>query len=145
MADFVKQTIPNKYIGLSTDTKPTGVAVGSKCLEYNTGLTYITYDGTNWVAMPLIYSYKHMTADGQVKGSSGVLHAITINRPDTTAGAIITVYDSLTGSGTEIAIITMDKAVYVVPVTLLYDVTFVTGLYVLFSHEVTADITVAYT
>jgi hypothetical protein len=37
-----------RYIGLSTDTKPTGVLVGSEFIEYNTGIVYTTYDGTNW-------------------------------------------------------------------------------------------------
>lgn len=50
MADFTRIAIPQYYIGANTDTKPTGVAVGSLCYEYNTGDWYITYDGTNWVA-----------------------------------------------------------------------------------------------
>jgi len=49
MADFVAFAIPNRYIGASTDTKPTGVGIGSVCYEYDTGKEYITYDGTNWV------------------------------------------------------------------------------------------------
>lgn len=45
---------PRKYIGLSTDTKPTqasdaSVREGSTYYEYNTKLTYITYDKINWV------------------------------------------------------------------------------------------------
>ena len=38
-----------RYVGLSTDTKPTGVPIGSEYLEYNSHVLYITYDGTNWV------------------------------------------------------------------------------------------------
>ncbi len=43
-----------RWTGLSTDTKPTaaastGVPVGSTFYEYDTNLTYITYDQTNWV------------------------------------------------------------------------------------------------
>ncbi len=38
----------HKYIGASTDTKPTGVPVGSTFFAYNTGIMYICYDGTNW-------------------------------------------------------------------------------------------------
>jgi len=49
MADFVAFAIPNRYIGSSTDIKPTGVGIGSVCYEYDTGKEYITYDGTNWV------------------------------------------------------------------------------------------------
>jgi hypothetical protein len=46
---FTRTGIPEVYLGLSTDTKPTGVAIGSKCFETNTGDWYITKDGTNWV------------------------------------------------------------------------------------------------
>jgi len=41
----------HRYIGLSTDTKPTGVRIGSTFYEYNTRSTYITYDGTNWTKL----------------------------------------------------------------------------------------------
>jgi len=37
-----------RWVGLSTDTKPTSVAVGSTFLEYDTKILFITYDGTNW-------------------------------------------------------------------------------------------------
>ena len=37
-----------RWVGLSTDTKPTGVPVMSEFYEYNTRITYVTYDGTNW-------------------------------------------------------------------------------------------------
>ncbi len=39
-----------RYVGLSSDTKPTGatVAIGSTFLEYDTNDTYITPDNTNW-------------------------------------------------------------------------------------------------
>jgi len=44
----------HRYIGLSTDTKPTTstatpIPNGSTFLEYDTQALYITYDGTNWV------------------------------------------------------------------------------------------------
>jgi len=42
------ETVIQRFIGLSTDTKPTGVSVGSVFFEYNTNRTYRTYDGTNW-------------------------------------------------------------------------------------------------
>ena len=42
-----------KYIGSSSDSKPTeavnGTTPGSTFYEYDTVTTYITYDGTNWV------------------------------------------------------------------------------------------------
>ena len=36
------------YIGLSTDTKPTGAQYGALCLETDTGDWYVTHDGTTW-------------------------------------------------------------------------------------------------
>lgn len=39
-----------RWIGLSSDAKPTAAPTGSTFHEYDTGLTWITYDdGTNWV------------------------------------------------------------------------------------------------
>jgi hypothetical protein len=37
-----------RFIGASTDTKPTGVPCGSTFWEYNTNIEHVTYDGTNW-------------------------------------------------------------------------------------------------
>ena len=49
MADFIKMAAPNHYIGASTDTKPTSVAVGSRCYEHDTKKWFITQDGgTTW-------------------------------------------------------------------------------------------------
>ncbi len=91
------------------------------------------------------FLWKHMAASGQVLGCRGALHTITINRPDATAGATITVYDSLTGTGSILAIISVDKAIYVVPTTLIYDCELTTGLYLLFADGLTtADVTVSY-
>lgn len=44
-----KEQAIQRFICASADTKPTGVAIGSTTLEYDTSDTYITYDGTNWV------------------------------------------------------------------------------------------------
>lgn len=49
MAAFTRMSVPHFYIGLSTDTKPTGVEVGSRSYETDTGDWYITADGTVWV------------------------------------------------------------------------------------------------
>ena len=47
----LKETAIDRYVGLSTDSKPTSVRVGSIFHEYNTRANYITYDGTNWVVL----------------------------------------------------------------------------------------------
>jgi len=90
------------------------------------------------------FSWRHLTGTTQVDSKPGILHTITINCPDTTAGAIITVYDGIGVTAAIISIITMDAALFVIPTTLIYDVGYDTGLYIVFSHEVTADITVSY-
>ncbi len=43
-------SLNNRFIGLSTDTKPTsGIPTGATYLEYDTGKLYTTPDGSNWV------------------------------------------------------------------------------------------------
>ena len=42
-------TTIQRWTGLSTDTKPTSVPVGSKFFEYDTNKMFMTYDGTNWI------------------------------------------------------------------------------------------------
>jgi hypothetical protein len=37
-----------KFAGLSTDAKPTGVRPGSEFFETDTGNWFFTADGTNW-------------------------------------------------------------------------------------------------
>ncbi len=49
MPSFTRAGIPEHYIGLSTDTKPAGVAIGSRCYETDTGAEFLTRDGTNWI------------------------------------------------------------------------------------------------
>jgi len=100
--------------------------------------------GTGFNPLERPFDWLHVTGTGQIKTGPGMLHTITINRPDSTAGAIITVYDGVGVTANIIAIITMDKAAYVIPSTLQYDAGFLAGLYIVFSHEVTADITVNY-
>jgi len=99
----------------------------------STGATFISGVSGN--------SYSHLTADGQVKGSAGYLHLVTIN--NVTANGTITIYDSLTESGTVIAAIALTTT-STFPMTLIYDVTCATGIYAGFDGTVTGDITVSY-
>ncbi len=62
MAITLEATI-RRYIGLSTDTKPTGVAVGSTYWAYDTQIIYKTYDGTNWAV------YDTFAGSGLVTGT----------------------------------------------------------------------------
>jgi len=53
MAITLSKGNPSRYIGASTDTKPTealnSISPGTTFYEYDTGAMFITYDGTNWV------------------------------------------------------------------------------------------------
>lgn len=76
-----------RYVGQSTDTKPTTVVssgaaspipIGSTFLEYDTGQLYINYDGTNWKVKDII-SIKTLThTEASVgTGSTATLSANT--------------------------------------------------------------------
>ena len=41
------------YMGVSTDTKPTAVAVLTMCLETDTSKVFRTRNGTDWVEVPV--------------------------------------------------------------------------------------------
>ena len=92
------------------------------------------------------YKWKHLTATDQTSIVQGILHSVTINRPDPAGGCTITLYDSAAGATADIiAIIAMDSALFVVPVTLIYDTQLDHGLYVAFSAGFTlGDITISY-
>ena len=90
------------------------------------------------------YAHRHLADSGLVLTGTGILHTITINHPDTTAAATVIVYDGVDNTGTVIAIITMDDALFVVPATLTYDVAVTVGIYAAFNFAVTADITVSF-
>lgn len=90
------------------------------------------------------WPYRHVTADTQVKAGKGILHSIVING-FTTIGDI-TVYDSLTETGTVIAVLHLNTAtsISIQPITLKYDLKFSTGLYIGYDATAVADLTVMY-
>lgn len=71
-----------------------------------------------------------------VKSGAGFLHSIVIN---TTAAGTITIYDNTAGSGTKIGTI---AASVVIGSTMMYDVSFATGLTIVTAGA--SDITVSY-
>jgi hypothetical protein len=84
------------------------------------------------------FSYNNITTATTtlVKSGVGILNTITIN---TTAAATITIFDSLTGSGTKIATIAASPTI---GSTFDYDVAFATGLTIVTAGA--SDITVSY-
>jgi hypothetical protein len=90
------------------------------------------------------YNYAHVTADTQVSAGPCTLHSIVVNGL-TTAGDC-TVYDNDGGTGDVVAILHLDPttSVSVQPITLLYDVECLTGLYLDYDATLVADLTVSY-
>lgn len=57
------ETYIAKFIGLSTDSKPTSVPIGSTFWEYDTRALYVCRDGTNWnITSPSFGSFALSTA-----------------------------------------------------------------------------------
>lgn len=64
-----KEATIQRFIGLSSDTKPTSVPVGSTFYAYDIGCLYITHDGTNYVIKP--QSHQPLTYTEIVNCSGG--------------------------------------------------------------------------
>lgn len=95
-------------------------------------------------AIDFPWDYAHVTADTPVKTGPCVLHSIVVNGLTTEGDA--TIYDNTAGSGTVIGILHLDKttSLSVQPITLLYDIACLTGLYIEFDDTLVADLTVSY-
>ena len=99
--------------------------------RYFNGSTYDRWKGY----FPFING--RVTADGQIKGSAGFVHCINVSPTAATSTAgVITIYDSLTETGTVLATIycpTNDTTVKTIPI----DVVAGTGIYVGYDAAVT--------
>lgn len=102
----------------------------------------IKKDGNGFPAY--IYNPLNITAAAPtttlVKTGEGFLHTLVINTP--VATGVITIYDSLTATGTKIGTITM-PAGPTAPVSVLYDVQFSIGLTIV-TATAAQDLTVSY-
>ncbi|KKM23299.1 hypothetical protein LCGC14_1616600 [marine sediment metagenome] len=90
------------------------------------------------------YPFLHVTGDVQVKPGKGILRRVVLNGL-TTAGDL-TLYDSLTETGTVIAVLHLDPttSISVQPISFKYDARFATGLYAGFDGTLVADLTFMY-
>jgi hypothetical protein len=103
MADFKLIKNIKAYVGASGDTKTTGVAIGSKAYEYDTGKWYITYDGTNWIETS--DDNTNVTISKQTYGAITTAHnaiavTTTSNEIDITGYNAVLVGVAITGTGT---------------------------------------------
>lgn len=76
---------------------------------------------------PLTYS--RLIADGQVKNAAGNIHTITIAPTGTVTAGVLTVYDSLTETGTVIFSVALPVTTFT-PFTVTLNVAALTGIYV---------------
>lgn len=89
------------------------------------------YNFTNVVAQ---------TAGTALRTGAGVLHAVAFNKP--VATSVLTLYDGVSTAGTKIATITIPASPNTP--TLLYDVAFKTGLFVVMATA-DMDVTISWT
>jgi len=88
----------------------------------------------NLLAVEQQYSYFRKTADGQVKAGAGFLHSFTVGATGTVTAGVITIYDSLTESGTIIDSFIVNVGTPIIPV--IKNVSFATGLFIWFDGTV---------
>jgi hypothetical protein len=71
------------------------------------------------------YTYTHISTDAttQIKSGPGIMHTLCVNSPAATE--TITIYDSLTGSGSIMAVVTLTASTQS---CFAYDIAFGTGL-----------------
>ena len=113
----------------------------------STGATFrpVVLDGTGQIATASAAasaSFRNIAgaATTTVKSAAGTLTNIVINK--TVAASVITIYDSLTATGTKIATITQPAVLVASQITLTFQCAFTIGLTIVTS--LTDDITVMY-
>lgn len=74
------------------------------------------------------YSFDRATGDKQIKASAGTLHAVTISPTGAVTAGVITLYNSLTETGTVLFSVALPVTTFT-PFTVTLDVPFSTGLY----------------
>lgn len=76
-----------------------------------------------------LYAYSRKTADGQVKGSSGFVHTVTIAPTGVVVAGVLTIYDSLSETGNVLLSVALPATTFA-PVTLTLDAVAGIGIYV---------------
>lgn len=96
-----KEQAIQRFIGLSTDTKSTGVAIGSTFFEYDTSDTYITYDGTNYTLKksPVFNKIKTVNSTKEIMCSGAYAAGDVVTNTATNAWVFPAVVDGNGGSG----------------------------------------------
>ncbi len=90
------------------------------------------------------YSVAQATADAQVKGSPGVIHTITVAPTGSVVAGVLTIYNSLTETGTILFRVSLPATTFT-PFTITLDATASVGIYVGFDGTLSnVGVTVTY-
>ena len=117
-----------KYIGASTDTKPTAALNNTHVMatfyEYDTGLLYITYDGTNWVVKDIDGGGGGMEVVSIATGAAAIAKAVNpaakfrllaitlhLSAAPTTSQNFVATLDAGDGTAYDTVLITRDLTV----------------------------------
>ena len=111
-----KEATIERYIGLDSDSRPTGVPPGSTFYAYDTGLLNITHDGTNWVVKDnqllnqVVTASSGAIANTLAPGAKFRLLRIelTINTAGTTDESFTLALDAGDGNAYDISILTQN-------------------------------------
>lgn len=129
-----QDTIPAGVTGIFTAA--VGDFLGVRLSTPNAAVTGSATVGGQAGAEPSIlaveppkYSNSRVLADGQAKAGAGVLHAVTVSALSATpTGGLLSIYDSLTETGTVLYAEWVPAGV--LPHTILLDIAFGTGLFI---------------
>ena len=86
----------------------------------------------------------HVAGTLLVKTGAGSLHSIVVNGLTTAGDA--TVYDGISNAGVVLAILHIDPttSISVQPITFLYDMEILTGIYIEYDQALVADLTITH-
>lgn len=124
------------YVRVRFSAYTSGTAVISLALSptpINSAMTTLTTQPSGW-----LFTNLATNATTTIKSGSGVLHCLTVNILGTTSQAVL--YDNTAGSGTKIGTVTT----LIAGQSGCYDAAFSTGLTVVTTGALAADITVSY-
>ncbi len=97
---------------------------GGVTKETAIGVVLMNSDGTT----PGQYTLSRKTADGQVKAGAGFLHTITVSPIGSVTAGVLTIYDSLTETGTVLFSVALPATTFT-SFSVIFDGSFATGLF----------------
>ncbi|MDB5531531.1 MAG: hypothetical protein JWR51_4634 [Devosia sp.] len=125
----------------NTAAQPLGITTTAGTTSQSLRVLPMGFNGTDWdrvrLAGPLLgllvengpYVFGRVTADGQIKGSAGFIHTITITPTGAVTAGVLTVYNSTTETGTVVASFSLPVTTFT-PFSVTLDVACSAGIFV---------------